>query len=173
MPVPAAGLENPWDVRKIVTNLQHDVAEVQPLLAQIQPQRWYEEKGAPTTYTVQWQAAQQQLKDVITVTKLLAQRTESLPTALDVYFRLEALELTERALLEGVQKYDTRATADKLSQLIARNFDSRQRLREYIRNLATSTEETFKIADQEAQRCRGMISRESLPTNSGKKARRD
>jgi hypothetical protein len=47
-----------------------------------------------------------------------------------------------------------------LSQLIAHNFNNRERFRGYIRDLAASTEQNFKIADEEAQRCRGMISKE-------------
>jgi len=169
--MPAVGLETPWSVQKIIADLQNDTNQLQPLLQQINPQQWSDQKGAPTTYIVQWQTAHQQLNDIITTTKLFAQKTESLSTALDVYFRLEALEITERALGEGVQKYDTRANSDKLNALIARNFDNRQRLRDYLRDLAATTEQNFKIADGEAQRCRGMISKE-LPANSGKKSKR-
>ncbi len=167
-----AGLETPWSVQKIIADLQKDASQLQPLLQGIKPQQWSDQKGAPTTYIVQWQAAQQQLNDVITTTKLLSQKTESLSAALDVYFRLEALETTERALGEGAGKYDTRATSDKLSALIAHNFDSRQRLRDYLRDLAATTEQNFKIADGEAQRCRGMISKEP-PASSGKRSRRN
>ena len=144
---------------------------MQPLLQQIKPQQWSDQKGAPTTYILQWQTAQGQLNDVIATTKLLAQKTESLSSALDVYFRLEALETTERALGEGAQRYDTRAVSDQLNALIAHNFDSRQRMRDYLRDLAATTEQNFKIADGEAQRCRGMISKE-LPSSSRVKSKR-
>jgi hypothetical protein len=169
--IPVAGLETPWSVQKIIADLQRDSTQLQPLLQGISPQQWSDRKGAPTTYIVQWQAAQQQLNDVITMTKLFAQKTESLSTALDVYFRLEALEATERALAEGAQRYDTRAASDKLNTLIAHNFDSRQRLRDYLRDLAATTEQNFKVADGEAQRCRGMISKEP-PANSDRKPKR-
>lgn len=169
--IPATGLETPWSVQKIVADLQRNTSQLQPLLQQISPQRWSDQKGAPTTYIVQWQSAQQQLNDVLTMAKLFAQKTESLSTALDVYFRLEALEMTERALAEGVQKYDTRAVSDQLNALIARNFDNRQRLRDYLRDLSATTEQNFKVADSEAQRCRGMISREP-PAHSSTKSKR-
>jgi hypothetical protein len=55
-----------------------------------------------------------------------------------------------------------------LAKLVAGNFDARQRLREYIRNLSADLEQNFKIADGEAQRCRGMISREPLPSRKRK-----
>src|SRR5436305_9793561 len=55
------GLENPWDVRKIIADLQNDTSNLEPLLRKINPQDWYNRKGAPSTYTVQWQSAQQQV----------------------------------------------------------------------------------------------------------------
>ncbi|MFL6452026.1 MAG: hypothetical protein ACJ746_30820 [Bryobacteraceae bacterium] len=168
----AAGLENPWDVRKIIADLQADTSNLQPLLRQINPQDWYDKKGAPSTYIVQWQSAQQQLNDVLSATKLFAQKTDSLSLGLDTYFRLEALEVAERALAEGVGRYDTSANASKLNTLIAHNFAARERIRGYIRDLAATTEENFKIADGEAQRCRAMISREPLP-NQGRKSRKE
>jgi hypothetical protein len=157
----ATGLEAPWDVRKIVAALLKDNEELKPVIARLTPQQWYEKKGAPSTYIVQWTSAQRQVNDVVIASQLLSQNTESLSLAVDAYFRLEALETTARSLNEGAQKYEDRGTADRLSELIARNFDDRQRFRDYIRDLATSQEQDFKIADQEAQRCRGMISKES------------
>jgi hypothetical protein len=157
------GLETPWDFRKTLASVVTDAQQLQPLLAEINPQQWYEKKGAPSSYVIQWQTAQRQLNDVLYSTRQLSQKTESLPLALDAYFRMEALEVTTRSLDEGAQKYADRATAAKLSMLIAHNFNSRERFRDYIRDLAASAEQNFKIADAEAQRCRGMISKEPAP----------
>ncbi len=164
----ATGLETPWDVRKILAGLEKDNQQLQPLLSSLNPQQWYEQKGAPTTYILQWHTAQQQLRDVLISSTLLSQKTESLSLALDEYFRLEALEVTVRSLEEGARKYADRPTADKLSELIAHNFNSRERFRDYLRDLATSKEQNFKIADEEAQRCRGMISKEPAPSSPRK-----
>jgi hypothetical protein len=162
-----AGLETPWDVQKILADVGAQTGQLKPLLAQLNPQQWTQ-KGASSTYLLQWQGAQGQLNDVLASTQRLAQKTESLALALDVYFRLEALEVTARSLTEGAQRYGDRASADRLSAYVARSFSSRQRLRDYLQDLATSTEQNFKIADEEAQRCRGMISREA-PSSSKKK----
>lgn len=158
-----AGLETPWDAQKIVANIVSDSQQFGPLLKEINPQQWYDQKGAPSTYIIQWQTAQRQLNDVLYTTRQLSQKTESLSLALDTYFRLEALEVTARSLDEGAQRYANRATAEKLSALIAHNFNNRERFRDYIRELAASTEQNFKIADEEAQRCRGIISKEPPP----------
>lgn len=165
------GLETPWDVRTILADLQRDNEQLQALLSKMNPQQWYDKKGAPTTYIIQWQTAQRQLNDVTVTTRQLSQKTEALSLALDSYFRLEALEVTARSLEEGAQRYADRATVDKLSALIAHNFNSRERFRDYLRDLATSTEQNFKIADEEAQRCRGIISKEPAP-NSNRKSKR-
>src|SRR3954447_1016445 len=54
-PQPASvGLENPWDVRKIIGDLQNDTSNLKPLLRKMNPQEWYDKKGAPSTYIVQW-----------------------------------------------------------------------------------------------------------------------
>jgi hypothetical protein len=165
-----AGLETPWDVRTILANLTKDTTDLKPVLDNLTPQQWYEKKGAPSTYILQLQTAQQQLRDVVVTNNALAQQTESLPLALDDYFRLEALDVSIRSLEQGARKYADRSTADHLSRLIARNFTNRERFRDYIRDLALSAEQNFKIADREAQRCRGMISRE--PAASTRKLRK-
>jgi hypothetical protein len=166
---PLAGLETPWDARQIVSQVEQNDEKLRPVLTKLNPQRWYDEKGAPSGYILQWQAAQQQLNDVVTTTRLLEQKIDSLPAALDVYFRLEALEVTAQSLDEGAKRYADRATADQLSQLIAQNFTSRERFRDYIKDLASTTEQNFKIADEEAQRCRGMISQQPPPRRTKKK----
>ncbi|MGA8025930.1 MAG: hypothetical protein WB992_02210, partial [Bryobacteraceae bacterium] len=160
------GLETPWDVRKILADLERDTQQLQPLLASMDPQQWFKLKDAPSTYILQWQTAQRQLNDVEITTHLLSQKTDSLPLALDAYFRLEALEVTTRSLDEGARKYADRASADKLGALIAHNFNSRERLRDYLRDLAASTVQNYKIADEEAQRCRGIISKEPASSST-------
>lgn len=171
--VPApAGLESPWDLRNILAALVKNNEQLQSLIAQLTPQQWYDQKGAPGTYILQWTTAQRQVKDVVIASRLLSQNTESLSQALDTYFRLEALETSARSLDEGARKYADRASADKLDELIARNFSSRERFRDYLRDLASSKEQDFKIADAEAQRCRGMISREP-PAGASTKRRRN
>lgn len=163
-----SGLENPWDVRKIVTDLLARSEQLQPLLHNLNPQQWYDKKGAPSTYILQWQTAQRQLNDVKYSTGQLQMQTESLSAALDLYFRLEALETTTRSLAEGAVRYADRSSADKLNALIAENFNSRERLRDYLRELATSAEQNFKIADEEAQSCRAAMSKQTASKKSKK-----
>ena len=157
-----AGLESAWTLRAILDDLLKDNQKLEPLLAQMNPQEWVTKKGASDVYVQQWQIAHKQLNDVISTSKLLSQKTENLPLALDDYFELEALEVTSRSLEEAVTRYGDRFTADQLDGLIARNFSRRQRFRDYIRDLAAANDLNFRLADEEAQRCRGMISKEPV-----------
>ncbi len=168
LPKPA-GLESAWTLRTILDELLKDNEKLEPLLAQMNPQEWVNKKGASTVYIQQWQVAHTQLNEVMAASKLLSQKTESLPLALDDYFRLEALEFTSRSLEEAVTRYGDRFTADQLGGLIARNFSRRERFRDYIRDLAASSETNFKLADEEAQRCRGIISKEPVKRANAKK----
>jgi hypothetical protein len=165
-----SGLENPWDVRNIIETIQKETDHLRPILAELNPQQWYDQKDAPSTYISEWHTAQKQLDEIALSTRLLSERTDSLPLALDEYFRLEALDVTSRTLQEGARKYAVRGVADQLDQFIARNFNNRERLRDYLKDLAANQEQDFKIADEEAQRCRGMISQE--PASNLKKPRK-
>jgi hypothetical protein len=167
-----AGLETPWDARQMLANLDKDNEQLKPLLDEINPQAWYDQKGASSTYIVQWHTARAEVNDVIAVAKALGQNPQNLSQALDLYFRLEALDITSRSVEEGAHKYGAREPADQLSELIARNFNSREHFRNYLRELAQSKEASFKVADEEAQRCRGMISKEP-PRKPAKKAKSD
>ena len=164
----SAGVETAWDAHKIIDAVNRANREMKPVLASLNPQDWYEKKGAPSTYVIQWQTAQRQVSDVEITAQRFAQKTDSLPLGLDVYFRLEALETTARSVNEGAKKYADSTPAAKLTALLAASFDGRQRLRDYLRDLAADQEQNFKVADAEAQRCRGMISREPMPSNNRK-----
>jgi len=169
-PAPApSGMDAPWGVRKILDELMSDNEKLKSVLASLNPQEWYAKKGASNAYVQQLQTGQRQLNDVIISSKLLAQKTDSLPLALDNYFRLEALEVTARSLSEGALRYGDRHTADQLNTLVARSFTRRERFRDYIQDLAKTQEQNFRVADEEAQRCRGMISRQPAPSKRSRK----
>jgi hypothetical protein len=162
VPVPQvslAGVQTPWNVKIIIEKLVDENEHFEPVLEGIHPQDWVQ-RGASAVYIQQLQQALQQTRDVVVVSKMLAQKTDQLSLALDDYFRLEALDSTARSLEEGVRRYADRSAADKLAALIAHNFSAREQFRDYLASLATSQEQSFKVADQEAQRCRGIISRE-------------
>ena len=155
----------------MLTVLDSQNQKLKPLIDQMHPQEWLA-NGAPPTYASQYLDARSRMEDVMRAVKNLSQRTESLSAALDTYFRMEALEIVGRSLVECIQKYGERKTAEQLSTLIAQNFTNRQKFREYLRDLSSEREQEFKVADQEAQRCRGMISKEPPPESDVRRNRK-
>jgi hypothetical protein len=165
----AGGVAEPWAAQKLLADVNSGNQEMTPLLGQMNPQEWMDQKGAPSTYLSQWNTAKQQLADSATTIQRLAAQSDNIYLCLDAYFRMEALETTERSLLEGERAYGTRRIADKLQELIARNYTAREQFRQYLLELTANKEQMFQIADREAQRCRGIISKEA-PATSKKKA---
>ncbi|MGH9638478.1 MAG: hypothetical protein ACRD3Y_00330, partial [Bryobacteraceae bacterium] len=60
-----AGLQEPGDVRSILAGLLKDNKQMKPVLASMNPQAWYDKKGAPSAYILQHQTAQRQLNDLL------------------------------------------------------------------------------------------------------------
>jgi len=106
-----------WDVSKSVGELAAQVAQLKPVLAQLTPQDWVD-RGAPAAYIAQWQGAQQELGYLDQTARALERQPEKLTAALDVYFRLQAVEWRLESLSEGARKYQNPATGDQLAAAV-------------------------------------------------------
>jgi hypothetical protein len=115
----------------------------------------------------QWKSAQSELGYFLSSISSLSKDSERLPLALDTYFRMQAMESTLGSLVEGVRKYQNPALAELAQTFVAENSTNRDRLRQYISDLAAQKEQEFKVVDREAQRCRGMLLNQS-PTKERK-----
>lgn len=154
------GVPEEWDVRTMLQNLKTQAQHLKPVLDQIQPETWIS-KGAPGEYVTQWKTAETELGYVLQLTDSLTKQPDRLTLALDTYFRLQSMDLMLGSLLEGIRKYQNPAVAELFQGIMNENTGNRDRLREYVRDLATDKEQEFQIADREAQRCRGTLMRES------------
>lgn len=151
-----------WDVSKSVAALSAQAARLKPILDQLTPQQWVA-KGAPQTYVQQWKGAEDELGYVVNSAKALEKQPERLTLALDTYFRLQSLEMRLNSLADGVRTYQNPAVGDLLLGVLAENSLNRDHLRQYITDLAAQKEQEFQIVDKEAQRCRGVLSRQPAP----------
>lgn len=168
---PPEGVQAPWDVKQMLSELNAENEKLQPLIAQMHPQQWLD-NGAPPAYASQYLEARTRMDDQVRAVKRLSLQTDSLSVALDTYFRMEAFEIVARSLGACIQKYGDRDMAGRLSELVAQEFTKRQKFREYLRDLSTEREQEFKVADEEAQRCRGMISGEPQRSQERKSRRK-
>ena len=157
------GVAAVWDVRANVASLVADVQKVEPLLRRVDAPHWVT-RGAPEAYVRQHAAAQAAVQQLVSATERLAHDPEKLPGAVDVYFELERMELLMNSLRDGVRKWQSDDLANMFTQVMGTNILHRDRLRQHIRDLSVARENEFKIANEEAQRCRGMLTRQTPPT---------
>jgi hypothetical protein len=167
-PAPSAPAE--IDIRKVLDEVAAHTKRVTPILDQLEPNNWVTSKGAPAQYVTQWNSSRAQARALIADAQALRQEPDKLPPALQVYFRVQALQSMLASLAEGIRRYQNPALGDLLQGVAAEGSQDRESLQQYIVNLATEKEQMLKIMDHEAQRCRGILSRQPVP--SGKTVRK-
>lgn len=158
----SGGVSSEWDVRKLLDSLVVQTQHLKTVLDKVNTQSMVA-NGAPETYIVQWQNAQKELKYLLTSMESLAKQPERMPLALDAYFRMQALEGTLGSAFEGIRRYQNPALADLLQGFVNENTTNRDKLRQYIQDLAVQKEQEFQVADREAQRCRSQLMNQPAP----------
>jgi len=153
----SSGVSSDWDVREMLSSLEARAKQLGPILDQLKPADWVR-NGAPAQYTGQWSTAKNELGYLLTSAQTLAKDPEKLPAALDALFRMEALDSTLGSVVEGTRKYQNPAIADLLQAIADENDHNRDRLRQYVIDLAGEKEHELQVMDAEAQRCRTTIS---------------
>ena len=155
---PAAdqGVASEWDARKLIDALSAQAQHLKPIIDQVKPETWAA-KGASSTYNAQWKAAEAELKYLLSSSEALARQPEKLTSALDTYFRMQAMESTVSSVVEGVRKYQNPALANLMQSALGENSANRDRLRQYVQDLAAQKEQELQVADREAQRCRDTL----------------
>jgi hypothetical protein len=159
LPAGAQGVSAPWDISQTLTSLAEQSQRLLPILEQLTPEKW-EAKGAPATYTVQWRNARSEVGYLLGAVEAMKKQPEKLTVGLDTLFRLQAVEAQVNSLLEGVRRYQNPAVGDLLVSVVSANSANRDKLRQYITDLAQTKEEEFQVVDREAQRCRGTLMRQ-------------
>jgi len=159
---PPAGVSSEWDVRTLLDGLDRQAEHLKPIIDQVKPETWVSH-GAPPAYIAQWKSGEAELRYLITSSQSLARDPEKLTLALDTYLRMQAMESTLGSLIEGIRKYQNSALADLALSMMAENSTNRDRLSQYLRDLAAQKEQEFKVVDREAQRCRGVLLNQPAP----------
>lgn len=151
------GIQNAWDIHKTLTAIALLADRVSPALDQIHPETW---NGAPEGYRAQATTCRNEVRALASEARKLDQNPEKLTDALQLLFRIRAAETVLASFGEGLRKYSNPPMADMLHAVIAENAVNKDRLQEYILELATAREQEFRVADREAQRCRQALSRQ-------------
>ena len=160
----AAGLPPDWEVRQQLADLVSQTDRLAPLIKQIDPSKW---EGVSDAYRAQQTRLLNQIQYVSQVVAALARQPDRMTLALDVYFRLQTVESLVLSFTDGIRRYQNPAVADLLASLTNETAASRERLREYVKELVAMREQERDVLEKEAQRCRSMPPR-VLPTAKAK-----
>jgi hypothetical protein len=162
-PAQEPGIAPDWEVRANVTGLVAHARQLKPILEQARPQQW---SGAPAAYAEQAKRISAEIEYLITTAQSLAARPDRLTIALGVYFRMQSLDLMLRSFADGVRKYQNPALAELLLGAVSTLAADRSGLQQYVQDLTADREQALKVADEEAQRCRGVLSRQPRPASA-------
>ncbi len=155
-----------WEVRDALAALIETVGKLEPLVEAVKPEDWVA-KGAPAAYAAQWKSVKEETSHAIGSARQLEKEPERLTLALETYFRLQSVDAMLVSLAEGVAKYQNPALADLIRGAAAESAPGRERLRQYIVQLAALREEQLAVANQEAQRCRTRMLQQAPPRGQG------
>ena len=163
-----AGLSPEWEVREMLSALTTQAKRLQPILEQVNPQQWLDQ-GAPEAYIEQWKAVRNEIGYLERTAGEMSRQPDRITLTLEAFLRLQSVEEMMQSMMEGVRRYQNPALADLLQGVMNENADNSHKLRQYLVELVAMREAEFKIADQEAQRCRSeLINRPASASGSAR-----
>jgi hypothetical protein len=166
-PQQPAGLESDWDIAAVLRAIGDHATRLEPLLDRVDAAAWAA-KGAPAAYAEQVQSSKDQAHALADGAKALAANPEKLSAALVVLFRDQGLETMLGSIAEALRKYQSPAAAQELIAMTAEGDANRDRLQEYVVNLAAQHDKEYQVMDQEAQRCRALVLSPNSPAKKKK-----
>jgi hypothetical protein len=114
-------------------------------------------KGAPETYSSQWNSLVEQNQAIETDMTGIAQHPEEMQDVMRALFRVHRFDSDLNALLSAVRRYQNPALADLTESVAVSDQASVEKLQQYVLDLADATEKQLSVEDEEAQRCRGNL----------------
>jgi hypothetical protein len=162
-----AGLESDWEIAAVLQEISAHATRVLPLLDRADARQWAA-KGAPDAYVAQLQSSKEQAHALADTAKALAGNPETLSSELQVLLREQGLETLLGSVAEAMRKYQNAAAAQELVALAAESGADRDRLEQYVVNLAAEREKEYRVMDQEAQRCRALVLAPATPAKKKK-----
>jgi hypothetical protein len=165
LPPAAAGLETSWDIAPVIQEIGAQAARLLPALDHVDVRAWVD-RGASETYLEQLQSSREQARAVQEESQSLARNPERLAGGMALLFRMEGLDVMLLSLEEGMRKYQNPRDAEALASLRAQGGSSRDRFERYLVQLAANQEQQLRVMDEEAQRCRALV---TAPKTAGKK----
>ena len=169
----APALADEQQLAALYRSISTHSSKLLPLLDQVRAKDWIE-KGAPDTYATQLASLKQQIQAISSEMETLARhadperRPENMQDSLKALFRVQTLHRSLDSVMGGLRKYQNPALADLIQAVALEDQEDMGKLQEHIVDVANQREQEYLVVDHEAQRCRGMISREPAPQRKSK-----
>jgi len=164
------GVMSEWDVTALLSSLEKGASQFGPIMDQMKPDQWTA-AGASPTYAQQWTSARRDVRYLLASAQGLNQQPERLTLALDTLFRMQGLNRVLESLAEGARRYQSPALAAKLLARLDEASANRDKLRQYVVELAAQREHEYQVMDSEAQRCRGILAGAGSGSGSAQRRR--
>jgi hypothetical protein len=155
-----------WEVKANLAALAQQIDGLKPLLDSFKPDQWTTQ-GAPEAYKAQWKSVVDEIGYVGRTSGELSADPERLSLVLEMYFRVQSLDQMAESLNAGIRRYQSPELADLIRERLSGTSAVREKIRQYIVLLAAVKEGQFKVMDEEAQRCRGALSRQAPARGGG------
>jgi hypothetical protein len=131
------------------------------MLRQLNPADWVA-KGAAETYVTQWNAALSAIDSIRIDMTNLGQRPDQMSEELKALFRIGSYHQGLRSLMGAVRRYQNPALADLIESVAAEDQGDIDRMQQYVAELSVEKERQLDLMNEEAQRCRGLLSRQPV-----------
>ena len=148
-------------IKAALAGLSQHAARIEPMLKQLNPADWVA-KGAPQTYVAQWNSALSEIQSIRIDMENLRQRPDQMSDGLKALFRIGSYHQGLRSLMGAVRRYQNPALADLIESVAAEDQGDVERMQQYMVELAGDKERQFDVVNTEAQRCRGMLSKQPV-----------
>jgi hypothetical protein len=156
-------------IKAALAGVSQHAARIEPMLRQLNPPDWVA-KGAPQTYVTQWNAALSQIQSIQLDMTNLSQHPDRMPEGLKALYRIGSYHQGLRSLMGALRRYQNPALADLIESVAAEDQSDVDRMQQYLLELASDKERQFNVVNTEAQRCRGILSKQ--PTEPARTIRR-
>lgn len=147
------------DVAALFNRISQRTVRLEPMLDQLRPNDWIA-KGAPDTYVAQWNSIRRQFTAIQSDLSDLARHSDHLADSMKALFRIQSANVALGSLMGGVRKYQNPALADLIESVAAEATGDIDRFEQHLIEMADAKEQQLALIDQEAQRCRALLSRQ-------------
>lgn len=144
------------EVPSIATKISERSEHLKPMFEQVHIADWIA-KGAPETYTSQWNSLVEQNLAIESDMTAIGQHPEGMQDVMRALYRIHRFDSDLNALLVAVRRYQNPALADLIESVSVSDQPGVEKLQQYTLDLADATEKQLSVEDEEAQRCRASL----------------